>query len=46
MGGDDTLITMELINAPKNLNYTTLQDPAEVRKKKMAQRKEEEKAAM
>ena len=46
-GGDDTILTMELIKAPQGLNYKNLEDPKVVReakKKKDAEQEAEQEA--
>lgn len=40
-GGEDTIITMELVQAPRGIKYTRLDDPDSVKKEEAARRKEE-----
>lgn len=40
-GGDDTIITMELVQAPRGLQFTKLDDPDNVKKAEAARRLEE-----
>lgn len=42
-GGGDTIITMELVQAPKGLKYTRLEDPDHVKKQQKQMAKEQAK---
>lgn len=38
---NDLILTMELVQAPENLNYTTLEDPKKARAAEIERRKQE-----